>query len=164
MWRNDIKCEYMFMFTLKNLARKELGSSRKLSGQLWMIPMQVTWKLLQPKWDLTAAVYKYAGRLPYCTLAIAVQCSWLTQIWPPCTIIATCALGCLRSMALSYYSVLTPWRQILQAFQPMATQLSKKAVLPLAKILATASCLSKTWPWAQVRTPGCPAQGYNYCN
>ena len=24
MWRNDIKCKYMFMFTLKNLARKEL--------------------------------------------------------------------------------------------------------------------------------------------
>ena len=28
----------------------------------------------------------------------------------------------------------------LQAFQPMAAQLSKKAALPLAKILATASC------------------------
>ena len=26
MWRNEIKCEYMFMFTLKNLARKELMS------------------------------------------------------------------------------------------------------------------------------------------
>ena len=24
VWRNDIKCKYMFMFPLKNLARKEL--------------------------------------------------------------------------------------------------------------------------------------------
>ena len=24
MWRNDIKCKYMFMFSLKNLARKGL--------------------------------------------------------------------------------------------------------------------------------------------
>ena len=25
MWSNDIKCKYMFMFPLNNLARKELG-------------------------------------------------------------------------------------------------------------------------------------------
>ena len=44
-----------------------------------------------------------------------------------------------------YYSDLTP----LQCFQPMAVQLSKKAVLPLAKILATASCRNnKTGPGA----------------
>ena len=45
--------------------------------------------------------------------------------------------------ALSYYSYLT----LSQAFQPMAVQLSKKAVHPFAKILATASCCSsKTGP------------------
>ena len=36
-----------------------------------------------------------------------------------------------------------------QKFQPMAVQLSMKAALPLAKILATASChSSKTGPWS----------------
>ena len=45
--------------------------------------------------------------------------------------------------ALSYYSDLT----LSQELQPMAAQLSKKAALPLAKILATASCRSsKTGP------------------
>ena len=45
--------------------------------------------------------------------------------------------------ALSYYSDLT----LLQEFQPTAAQLSMKAALPLAKILATASCRSsKTGP------------------
>ena len=28
MWSNDIKCKYMFMFPLKNLARKGLRKSR----------------------------------------------------------------------------------------------------------------------------------------
>ena len=47
--------------------------------------------------------------------------------------------------ALSYYSDLT----LSQEFQPMAAQLSMKAALPLAKILATASCRSsKTGPRA----------------
>ena len=37
----------------------------------------------------------------------------------------------------------------VQKFQPMEAQLSMKAVLPLAKILATASCQSsKTGPWS----------------
>ena len=27
MWSNDIKCKYMFMFPLQNLARKELMST-----------------------------------------------------------------------------------------------------------------------------------------
>ena len=46
--------------------------------------------------------------------------------------------------ALSYYRNLT----LLQAFQPMAAQLSKKAAHPLAKSLATASRRSsKTGPW-----------------
>ena len=40
--------------------------------------------------------------------------------------------------ALSYYSDLT----LSQSFQPMGAQLSKKAALPLAKIIATASCRS----------------------
>ena len=44
----------------------------------------------------------------------------------------------LRPWALSYNSVPT----LSQAFQPMAAQLSKKAALPLAKILATAACHS----------------------
>ena len=45
--------------------------------------------------------------------------------------------------ALSYYSDLT----LSQSFQPMAAQLSKKAALPLAKILATVSSHSnKTGP------------------
>ena len=43
-----------------------------------------------------------------------------------------------------YYSDL----MLSQAFQSMAVQLSKKAALPLAKIIATASCRSsKTGPW-----------------
>ena len=47
------------------------------------------------------------------------------------------------SWALSYYSDLT----LSQEFQPMAAQLSMKASLPLAKILATAWCRSsKTGP------------------
>ena len=46
--------------------------------------------------------------------------------------------------ALSYYSDLT----LSQSFQPMAAQLSKKAALPLGKMIATASCrISKTGPW-----------------
>ena len=46
-------------------------------------------------------------------------------------------------MALSYYSDL----MLSQAFQPMVAQLSKKAALPLAKIVATASCwCSNTGP------------------
>ena len=49
----------------------------------------------------------------------------------------------IADRALSYCSDLT----LSQSFQPMAAQLSKKAALPLAKILATASCRSnKTGP------------------
>ena len=48
-----------------------------------------------------------------------------------------------KTTSLYWIRVLT----LLRAFQPMAAQLSKKAVLPLAKILATASCRSsKTGP------------------
>ena len=32
MWRNDTKCKYMFMFPVKNLARKGLRSGTMLSG------------------------------------------------------------------------------------------------------------------------------------
>ena len=46
-------------------------------------------------------------------------------------------LSTLHPRALSYYSDLT----LSQAFQLMAAQLSKKAALPMAKILATASCI-----------------------
>ena len=46
----------------------------------------------------------------------------------------------LRFRALSYYSDVT----LSQAFKPMATQLSKKTALPLAKILAKASCHNST--------------------
>ena len=44
----------------------------------------------------------------------------------------------LQFWTLSYFSDLT----LSQEFQPMAAQLSMKAALPLAKILATASCRS----------------------
>ena len=47
----------------------------------------------------------------------------------------------------SYYSDLA----LSQAFQPMAAQLSKKAALPLAKILGSASCRSsKTASWSYI--------------
>ena len=50
-----------------------------------------------------------------------------------------------RLGALSYYSDLT----LSQEFQPMAAQLSMKAALLLAKVLATSSCRSsKTGPWS----------------
>ena len=59
---------------------------------------------------------------------------------------------------LSYYSDLT----LSQEFQPMVPQLSKKAAIPFAKSLATASCCSsKTGPWAtglHSRVPCCPCQ------
>ena len=49
-----------------------------------------------------------------------------------------------RLWALSYYNDLT----LSQEFQPRAAQLSKKAALPLAKNLTTASCRSSnTGPW-----------------
>ena len=61
--------------------------------------------------------------------------------------IATDALTPYVARALSYYSDLT----VSQEFRPMAAQLSMKAALPSAKILATASCrCSKTGPRAQV--------------
>ena len=51
--------------------------------------------------------------------------------------------------ALSYYSGLT----LSQEFQPMAAQLSVEAALPLAKILATASCRNgKTGPRPSITT------------
>ena len=53
--------------------------------------------------------------------------------------------------ALSYYSDLTP----SQEFQPIAAQLSMKAALPLAKILAKASCRSSnTGPWLATHCSG----------
>ena len=36
MWRSDTKCKYMFMFPLKNLARKELRVPMKGSCRLWV--------------------------------------------------------------------------------------------------------------------------------
>ena len=54
-----------------------------------------------------------------------------------------CEQLCTGSRALSYHSDL----MLLQSFQPMAAQLSKKAALPLAKIFVTGSCRSsKTGP------------------
>ena len=39
MWRNDMKCKYMFMFPLKNLARKGLKilqlKHQYIDGLLW---------------------------------------------------------------------------------------------------------------------------------
>ena len=53
-------------------------------------------------------------------------------------------VGLWQLWALSYYSDLTS----SQEFQPMAAQLSMKAALPFAKILASVSCRSsKTGPW-----------------
>ena len=50
--------------------------------------------------------------------------------------------------ALYYYNVLT----LSQEFQPMAAQLSMKAALQLAKILATTSCRSRnTELWSSMR-------------
>ena len=58
-------------------------------------------------------------------------------------------LPCSFPWALFYYSNLT----LSQEFQPMTAQLSKKAALPLAKILETASCRSSnTGPWCR---PSC---------
>ena len=54
-----------------------------------------------------------------------------------------------RYWALSYYTDLT----LSQTFQPMTAQLSQKAALPLAKILATASGRSsKTGPRSSVNS------------
>ena len=49
-------------------------------------------------------------------------------------------IGKSQPQALSYNSELT----LSQSFQPMAAQLSKKAALPLAKILVTGSCQNST--------------------
>ena len=46
MWRNDIKCKYMFMFPLKNLARKGL-IRRNI-----FLPI-ITWFSNKGGWDLT---------------------------------------------------------------------------------------------------------------
>ena len=47
MWRNDIKCKYMFMFPLKNLACKgltlELGSATRFSTISWVILKDDKW-------------------------------------------------------------------------------------------------------------------------
>ena len=71
--------------------------------------------------------------------------SWKTRSQLSCTFNSMVADDVSRqgTRVLSYYSDLP----LLQAFQPMSAQLSKKAVLLLAKILATASCRSiKTGP------------------
>ena len=36
MWRNDIKCNYLFLFPLKNSARKGLNIIREISPK-WML-------------------------------------------------------------------------------------------------------------------------------
>ena len=41
MWRNDTKCEYMFMFPLKNFGRK--GLIKNISGQLKLYYRAVGW-------------------------------------------------------------------------------------------------------------------------
>ena len=59
--------------------------------------------------------------------------------------VGCCPTKTPRTWALNYYGDMT----LSQTFQPMATQLSMKAVLPLAKGLATASCRSSntgSWP------------------
>ena len=51
MWRDDIKCKYMFMFTLENLAPKGLMDLTPLRGRAlhWRLPF---WQLLlQPSND-----------------------------------------------------------------------------------------------------------------
>ena len=58
----------------------------------------------------------------------------------------------LHYWAVSYYSEL----MLSQEFQTMTAQLSMKAALPLAKILATVSCRSrKTGPWSYGRETTC---------
>ena len=39
MWSNDIKCKYMFMFRLQNLARKELMSVSPVCPQMSGAPV-----------------------------------------------------------------------------------------------------------------------------
>ena len=63
------------------------------------------------------------------SLSLKMSSNWLTKPSP---------------WALSYYNDLT----LSHSFELIVPQLSKKAALPLAKILATASCCSsKTRPW-----------------
>ena len=76
---------------------------------------------------------------------------WLHSLYglhgPHCPLSLNHSLTLMRqgARALSYYSDLT----LSQEFQPMEMQLSMKAALPLAKILATALCRSsKTGPRA----------------
>ena len=87
-------------------------------------------------------------------MALSSGLSWLIQIWTGLDFsepsvhagksvhkyrydASWCIAKLLQGRVLFYYSDLT----MSQSFQPMAAQLSKKAALPLAKILATASCL-----------------------
>ena len=55
MWRNDMKCKYMFMFPLKNLARKGLlgnGGLQGLSGHQWEYNTKHIKSLVTPYGDI----------------------------------------------------------------------------------------------------------------
>ena len=43
MWRNDIKCKYMFKFPLKNLARKGLSMMKSMNHAIWQHEDTLVW-------------------------------------------------------------------------------------------------------------------------
>ena len=72
MWRNDIKCKYMFMFTLKNLARKELRLTVFfISAKLLRIHHL---SLLTSTNDNVLLVFKRDGKREICLYNV-VQCA-----------------------------------------------------------------------------------------
>ena len=112
-----------------------LAALLKALGRLWHVESLQLNYIQQSLQTLPGKTHDTDGLVPSCGISIAN------------------ALEITQSKALSYYSDLT----LSQAFQPMAAQLSKKAVLPLAKILATASYRSsktgpstKTSKWSQI--------------
>ena len=74
-WQKDTKCKYMFMFLLKNLARKGLWTQT----QLVMLVHSATWGLKQ---HLQMAPQMYFGQMQVCSCGPVDNGSPCLPPWP----------------------------------------------------------------------------------
>ena len=73
MWRNDIKCKDMFMFTLKNLGRKGLIVQSIMWAHIITLHMQIF------QWTMIIMSYKERSTYPFKFLKVLLCNGW--KLW-----------------------------------------------------------------------------------
>ena len=138
MWRNDIKCKYMFMFPLKNVARKGLNQMEwnlKPGRPMWPetssmnFKISMVWESLDFSDSWATCILSYLPLLCHLrwisllfyrkwrALGLPCMCWWYIRycVWcwhGPCRMQTRAALVNLLWLTVMILFVLKPWPQV----------------------------------------------------